>query len=245
MSQSINYLGSKGSSGMAQFIIGKMPRHDVYIEPFLGTGKIMKAKERAKLNIGMDLNVSMLVQVKKELDNDFTIVRGDTLIFLDFLIRYSIDAHGYDASIVIYLDPPYPMSTRDDKYKQYEHELSDAQHQALLNQLLKIDQEYNNVYLMVSTYNNKLYSSMMHTWHHFTTNCMTRGGVREESLYTNFDPSQYIKHDYNFIGEDFTDRQRIKRKVKRWSNNFDKLPQDEKVLIYREIETSMRYQDLK
>ncbi len=36
------WFGSKATSGLSQAIIAAMPPHDVYIEPFLGGGAIMK-----------------------------------------------------------------------------------------------------------------------------------------------------------------------------------------------------------
>jgi len=249
----MSYLGSKGSSGMAQFIINKMPKHDIYIEAFLGTGLIMSKKKKAQINIGIELNLSMLEQVKKKFDQNHTLLHGNSLIFLPEIIRYSIDRYNYTRSptdsnnykTVLYLDPPYLPETRTDfKNSQYQNELTKEDHIHLLNTLLKLSSEYNNLYIMLSAYDNELYLSMMHQWHKFTTNCMTRGGKREETLYTNFDPIQYIKHDYTFIGETYTERQRIKRKIERWKNNFNALPLDEKVLIHQEIVTSMQCQSL-
>jgi DNA adenine methylase len=50
------YPGGKGGAGVYQTIINGMPRHEVYVEPFLGGGAVMAAKRPACLNIGVDLN---------------------------------------------------------------------------------------------------------------------------------------------------------------------------------------------
>ena len=52
-----NYLGSKGNSGLYQFIINKMPKHDIYIEPFFGTGVIASKKKPSPIdNIGIEVD---------------------------------------------------------------------------------------------------------------------------------------------------------------------------------------------
>ena len=105
-------------------------------------------------------------------------------------------------------------------------------------QLLYLDRRYENVYLLLSGYKSELYMSMLHGWSYFETNTMSRGGKRIESLWTNFNPSEFIKHDYNFIGKNYTDRQRIKRKAERWVKNLEAMPLDEKMYIFKEISYS-------
>jgi DNA adenine methylase len=50
------YPGGKGGQGVFQSLINLMPPHDVYIEPFLGSGAVMRNKRPARLNIGLDLD---------------------------------------------------------------------------------------------------------------------------------------------------------------------------------------------
>jgi hypothetical protein len=51
----VGYPGGKAGAGVYQTIINLMPPHDVYIEPFLGGGAVMRLKRPARLNIGVDL----------------------------------------------------------------------------------------------------------------------------------------------------------------------------------------------
>ena len=50
------YPGGKAGDGVYQRLISLMPPHEVYIEPFLGGGAIMRHKRPALLNIGIDLD---------------------------------------------------------------------------------------------------------------------------------------------------------------------------------------------
>ena len=50
----MGYLGGKAGTDVYQTIINRMPPHRVYMEPFLGSGAVMRHKKPASLNIGID-----------------------------------------------------------------------------------------------------------------------------------------------------------------------------------------------
>jgi hypothetical protein len=58
------YPGGKGGAGVYQTVINGMPRHEVYVEPFLGGGAVMAAKRPACLNIGVDLDAEVIAQAQ-------------------------------------------------------------------------------------------------------------------------------------------------------------------------------------
>ena len=67
------YPGGKGGAGVYQTIINGMPRHEVYVEPFLGGGAVMAAKRPACLNIGVDLDAEVIAQAQARIvGNDDT-----------------------------------------------------------------------------------------------------------------------------------------------------------------------------
>jgi hypothetical protein len=51
---SMTYPGGKNGAGVWQQILNQMPPHSVFIEPFLGSGALMRRKRPALLNIGID-----------------------------------------------------------------------------------------------------------------------------------------------------------------------------------------------
>jgi hypothetical protein len=77
---------------------------------------------------------------------------------------------------------------------------------------------------------------MLQGWSYFKTQCMSRGGERTESLWCNFNPDEHLKHQYDYIGHNFTDRQRIKRKSQRWIDNLKNMSSDERYYILENIE---------
>jgi DNA adenine methylase len=65
----VAYPGGKNGAGVYQTIINLMPPHQVYIEPFLGGGAIMRLKRPAQLNIGIDL-VASVIQAMQTFTSD-------------------------------------------------------------------------------------------------------------------------------------------------------------------------------
>lgn len=87
---------------------------------------------------------------------------------------------------IIYLDPPYVLSTRSSK-KRYKFECSDDFH----TQLLQKAKEVKHAYVAISGYENELYNKTLQGW--FITKSppnKSNTGKREviECLWTNYDP---------------------------------------------------------
>lgn len=59
----MGYLGAKSGSGVYQAIIALMPPHDLYIEPFAGSGAILRRKAPAAESWAVDLNGAVLQQL--------------------------------------------------------------------------------------------------------------------------------------------------------------------------------------
>ena len=51
----MTYPGGKAGAGVYQRIINQIPPHDVYVEPFLGDGALLRRKRPAGRNIGIEL----------------------------------------------------------------------------------------------------------------------------------------------------------------------------------------------
>lgn len=87
---------------------------------------------------------------------------------------------------IIYLDPPYVLSTRSSK-KRYKFECSDDFHVKLLEAAKNVK----HAYVAISGYDNELYKEILKDW--FVTKSPTNKsntGKREvvECLWTNYDP---------------------------------------------------------
>ena len=222
--------------GVHQFIISKMPKHKTYIETHLGSGRVLLKKKLADSSIGIDIDGQVISNFKRysidKLD-DRSFVTLKNCDAFKFLVNYS-----FKGDELVYLDPPYPFETRFSKEDIYRYEYTDEQHRDLVG--LLANRVGLDCFVMISSYGNKLYDEVLleskfTRWYKFTFNAMTRKGLREEALYCNFNPDEHIKHDYSYIGKDYRDRERIKRKSDRWVKNLKELDFDERNYILSNI----------
>lgn len=221
------YPGGKGAAGVAQRIISLMPPHEIYIEPFLGVGTVMQWKKSAQRNIGLDLDCATLAlahaAVLARHDNESSIWQFVHEDALGYLSRYP-----FTGSELVYCDPPYLLSTRT--RRQYRHELTEQQHIDLLDILVTLPCS-----VMLSGYWSALYTQRLNDWHVISYKVITRGGtMATEYLWANYAPP-LVLHDYRYLGEDFRDRERIKRQQKSWLRKLAALPTLERHALLQSI----------
>jgi DNA adenine methylase len=225
------YPGGKNGSGVYQTIINGMPPHDVYIEPFLGGGAIMRMKRPAALNIGLDQDAAAVARFggnrsrsstssgsggasssapKKSGADVFRFFQGDAF---EFLRGYSFLGRE-----LVYCDPPYMRETRSGR-KLYQRELTDSDHAELLRIIRGLP-----CAVMISGYFTRLYDVELRDWWSVHFPVMTRGATeRTEWLWSNFPPPVAL-HDYRYLGAGYRERERIKRKKRRWVLKLAHMP---------------------
>nr|AKN37583.1 Methyltransferase [Vibrio sp. FF_291] len=211
------YLGAKSASGTPQAIINVIPPHDCYIEPFLGTGAIMQRKAPAQFNYGVDLNNDCIDNFPSCNLPNLKLINGDAFSFLE---NFDYAKHG---RVVVYCDPPYPKETRTSK-NRYKFEFSGDDHLRLLKLAKALP-----CFVIVSSYESELYAEQLADWWSFRFQAMTRGGVRTEVVWCNFNPGDI--HFHTFAGTNYTDRQRIQRKAERMAKKFQAMPPMERQAV--------------
>jgi len=178
----------------------------------------MQRKPASMRSIGIDLDCSLLNTAQYP---GVELFRADAS-------RY-IDTFNYAGSgrVLIYADPPYLLQTRTSTAR-YKHEFTEADHVRLIEILKRVPAD-----VILSGYPSALYNDLLADWRTFQFQTMTRGGVRTEQLWFNFEPNAAYWSSY--AGKNFTDRQRIKRKAERWAGNYFALPPDERQAILAAI----------
>lgn len=85
------------------------------------------------------------------------------------------------SNVFMYLDPPYILGTRT--AKQYKHEMSDNEHEELLNTILR-----SKAKILISGYDSELYNDMLNGWFKksFDTNA-EYGLKRKEIVWANYE----------------------------------------------------------
>ena len=165
-----------------------MPWHRVYIEPFLGTGRVMQTKAPAAVNIGLDMDAQQIAKVSSILCDaavsQHTLYVGDAL---EYLRQYP-----FVGDELVFCDPPYLGTTR----QFYQHTLSEAQHAELLDILVGLP-----CYVMLVGYTSPLYEARLHAWRRmaYTAN-VNKGQKRETFVWMNYPPPERL-HDDHFLGQ--------------------------------------------
>jgi DNA adenine methylase len=194
---------------VAQWLISLMPCHRVYCEPFLGRGVILNTKRPAAVNIGIDCDAGIIDDYRdRHPKTKATIVHGDALQLLPVL--------KVEPDWFIYVDPPYLGETRSCQRRYYGRELyTRNEHEALLSILTGL-----SGMVMISGYWSQLYSITLTGWRTSSFWTVNRGGKRvQEFVWMNYAAGLPL-HDPRFVGNNFTDRQRVKRKIARWRSKL-------------------------
>jgi site-specific DNA-adenine methylase len=217
------YFGSKTASGAFQAIVSQMPPHDTYIETHLGSGAVMRGKPPAARSIGLDLDprpIDAFARMQKEGRAPSEVILFDQIDAVDFLTSLDFSKLG---RVLIYADPPYVLSTRTST-KRYRCDYDDRDHQRLIGCLRTLPAA-----VILSGYPSALYAELLGDWRTLQFQVMTRGGPRTEQLWMNF--AEDLAHWASCAGNNFTDRQRIKRKAARWATNYRRLSAGERLAV--------------
>lgn len=223
----MGYLGSKAASGAYQAIISQMPPHDTYIDTHLGSGAVMFHKPPAMRTIGIDIDErAFLLTRSRWIESGKTppklnLYHGDAVAYLQ---REDFSQHG---RTLIYADPPYLAATRTSRAR-YRHEYNDDDHIKLITVLRNVPAS-----VMISGYPSALYDELLGDWRSIEFQVMTRGGPRTERLWMNF--PRVAAYSHAFAGDDYIERQRIKRKAERWRKNYLSCPPGERLAILSEL----------
>jgi DNA adenine methylase len=198
------YSGGKGIT--FKRLINLMPPHAVYIETHLGGGAVIRNKKPARRNIGIEIDPKVIEKWPEEEKRGIEIIQGDGVHFLkDYPFR---------GNEMVYCDPPYLRETRRRKRKFYIFEYTLQQHVELLEVIKTLP-----CMVMISGYESDLYKEMLKGWHIHTFQSKTHACVSTEWLWMNYPPPVRL-HDYRYLGDNYRERERIKKIKENWISKF-------------------------
>tara|TARA_R110002096_G_scaffold223000_1_gene411955 strand:+ start:12567 stop:13235 length:669 start_codon:yes stop_codon:yes gene_type:complete len=209
----MHYPGGKGKS--YQHVLNLIPPHDVYIEPFLGIGSVMRHKRRSAIEFGVDLDERAL-RLSELCGQGVTLVCTDGIRFLK-----DYDFQGHE---VVYCDPPYLPRTRR-REKIYRFDTDDGHHQQLLDTIRSI-----NARVLISGYESVLYNEALRDWNVHRYQAKTHTDVRQECVWYNF-KRPAVLHDYRYLGRNYRERQTIKRRLNRLTQRISQLSDQEQEFL--------------
>lgn len=209
MKKYATYNGGKNGNGTYQNIINHIPKHDIYVEPFFGNGGIYHNLKRPRLSVINDINPGIIDGL-----NYGSCTKILNMDYQEVIYKYDYIVQG----VFFYLDPPYLMETRKSQKRLYQFEFTESDHVQFLTMANTVKSN-----CMISHYPCKMYDDALKGWYTFDFESMTRAGLRTERIYMNYPPPTILQ-DFRYLGTDFTDRQRIKRKIERQLKKLEALP---------------------
>lgn len=210
------YDGGKGN--VFRNIINQMPPHDTYLELFLGGGAVLRAKRPARFSIGLDRDPQIVEAWKAVGFPGLTLHCGDALRFLEKYL--------WTGSEFVYLDPPYPFDVRSYKAKLYRFEMDEKQHVRLLSIIKTIPAR-----VAISSYWSSMYGDALKDWRTVNFQTVKRSGeLATEWVWMNY-PEPFELHDYSFLGKGYRERERIRKKERRWERKLKEMPALERYAI--------------
>lgn len=207
-----NYPGSKGANGAWQQIISQVPRCTRFVECMAGSAVLSTRIRGIEHIIVNDIDPAITERLT-DLPHHAKKLDLTTLDYRSVINKYAQD----EVPTVFYLDPPYLMETRSHKKRLYTYEWDSQEHENFLSYITGCQ----GARFMISHYPCQLYNEALKDWRQVPYKSMTRAGLRQEVLYCNFDLPPLLADPSN-VGENFTDRQRLKRKVNRLITRLDR-----------------------
>lgn len=227
------YPGRKGAAGTMQQILSRVPRCELFIDCMAGSGFISYCMEPTGCRIIVnDADEAVLNRIKIYEGGKITKVCCD---YAEIVCLYDNNSEG----TVFYFDPPYLFETRKSQRDIYGLEWDRADHLQFLDIVRKIGSS-----VLVSHYPCPLYDEALKDWRKIEYTTMTYGGPRIEALYMNY-PAPALLQCYKAVGENFTDRQRIKRKVERLINKLKNEAEQERAAILSAVVDHFKFTDPK
>lgn len=237
MSKLPPYNGGKSGNGTYQQIINHIPPHGIYIAPFAGHDGVFQKIRRSDISILNDKDQRVIETWKRVLKNCIVCenyMQGDLfeqpekpVVILRNQDYTSIIAKFKDTpDAFIYCDPPYKMDTRRSNKKIYLFDWEeDKEHEDFLKLCITA-----TTAVMISAYESDLYNDLLKGWNTHRFMSMTRIGLRQEIIYYNY-PKPTVLHDFQYLGKNYRERERIKRKVIRFESKMNRLPDIERAAI--------------
>ena len=227
-----SYNGGKESDGSYQKIISILPPHDIYIEPFLGNGAIFRNKKAATMaTILIDLDTAVTSAWNEINPAGCTILNTDAISWLQNFIVVADIFKKMGTRVLIYLDPPYPRDSRKSARDLYNHEMDEKDHTRLLSVARSI-----NANVVISSYPNKMYNEALKEWCAIEFQSQTRSGTATEKVWYNF-PTPEELHDYQYVGSDYRQRERIKGIILRNTSKFKRMPAVERNALIEHLKS--------
>lgn len=214
------YVGNKNFGGVLHEIINRIPKSSRYFSLFYGAGGIENSEYTSEAFFICAEKNPENIKYQKELCSSI-----EYNCYTDL-----IEDNVFKISDFIFSDPPYMFSTRTSGRKYYKYEFSDTDHFRFLSYIRDIKAK-----CMITHPECDLYDSELSKWIKHPIKYMTHSGIFNDCIWTNYELGSIELLNYSLLGENFTDRQRIKRQRAGIVKKFKNLPFHVRMAIIEEF----------
>ncbi|MDD7885756.1 hypothetical protein [Flavivirga sp. 57AJ16] len=214
----MKYTGNKNIPGVIEFLINRLPKSERYFSLFMGGAGLENSVYT------QDITFYCSEKDKEQWKN-----KGKNFVIWE-CYRSLIEDNVFTSEDFIFADPPYMISTRRSKKKIYKNEFTVPDHIEFLNYMIS-----STAKIMITHPRCDLYDEKLKDWSIEEFKYMTRGGIFHDALYTNYNPADIELMNYKCLGNDFTERQAIKRQRHNIIKKFKKMNKHKKEAIIIEL----------
>ncbi len=225
-----SYPGGKSGAGIYQRLINLIPPHDLFMSPFAGHCGVARNIKPSRTMTVIDRDPNVIAWwgkwTQKHDRSPIQVIHGNGLDVLGLASTRYLILQSWRSGAFIFCDPPYVLSKRAHG-KQYDFEMTDAEHRQLVDSLLELTSY--GAQIMVCGYKSRLYKPLKH-WRTIDHQVPTRGGLQWERIWMNY-PDPVELHDYRFIGDDRRERERIRRRQRNWLSQLSAMAPRERAAM--------------
>lgn len=214
-----NYIGNKGGQGLKEQIFNVFPKANRFFSLFYGGGGFENLKEFK--------GVKWIVAEK---DDIMQLKAATTAAVVFNCYKDLVEKNCFTSADVIFADPPYIFETRLNNTRYYKHEFDMPGHVEFLNYISCTPGK-----VVITHPYHILYKAKLKGWHFTEFNYMSRGGWFFDGIWTNYIPESVELFTYNYLGNDRTTRQQIKRSIANTVRKIQELPYHQKMAIFKQL----------
>lgn len=205
------------TNGVWQRTINEIPPQDTLMIPCLGHSRVLQNIRQTGLTYGVDTDCAIINQWQNtKLDRTIKFVQADAV---DFLSEFPWDK---SKRYVVLIDPPHHYEWQGEKgYATFDH----REFAQLITALKSV---YPNISFILYHYNQDWYDNQLPGWRKVTF----RLKHWEHTLYCSDSIEDGKLHDYSFVGDNWRERDELKKMFPRWRHQFiDMMPQERDMLF--------------
>ena len=237
-----NYPGSKSASGVIQRILNNIPEHDIFVDMCAGSGAVgFAALKLLESTVIMCEKYQPVFQQLEQKKQELPMLPGRLYLkhidSIDFYFDRMIDGNTFERTI-FYIDPPYLKMTRRSSRNLYGVEWNENDHLYMLNLVNRLKEKTGSD-IMINHYDCDLYRDQLKGWFTEEYTTMTRGGATKDKLWMSYDITKRKLATTSFLGKNFSDRQRIKRRKESFLKKLKNMPLHERQAILEHINKNL------